>query len=214
VDDRVELQLVTTRGVPAAGIEDPIVTVASPVFADSDEEAAKALAVLGTCPVADRAITSLPYAPTTLANWYAAVMGNYPQGHRYMVDNMWTSASAEELLPGIRAIVETMPPHPSQLLFTGWKPAPRRADMVYGLEDEIYLALYTAWDDPADDEQYGDWARSNMAAMSPLATGISLADENLRRRPARFISDANMARLDTVRSAYDPDGRFHSWMGR
>ena len=214
VDDRVELQLVTTRGLPAAGVEGPIITVASPVFADSDEEAEKALAVLSTCPVVDRAITSLPYAPTTLANWYAAVMGNYPQGHRYVVDNMWTSASAEELLPGIREIIETMPPHPSQLVFTGWRPAPHRADMVYGLEDEVYLALYTAWQDPADDERYGDWARSNMAAMSPLATGISLADENLCRRPAPFATDANMARLDAVRSVYDPDRRFHSWMSR
>ena len=41
-----------------------------------------------------------------------------------------------------------------------------------------------------------------------------LADENLGRRPAKFITDPNMARLDKVRSAYDPDGRFHSWMGR
>ncbi len=53
-----------------------------------------------------------------------------------------------------------------------------------------------------------------MAAMSHLATGIALADENLGRRPAKFITDANMARLDKVRAAYDPDGRFHSWMGR
>jgi FAD/FMN-containing dehydrogenase len=212
VDDRVELQIVTTRGFPPAGIDDPIITIASPVFADSEEEATKALAVLGTCPVVDRAITSLPYAPTTLANWYAAVMGNYPQGHRYIADNMFTSASAEELLPGIRTIIKTMPPHPSQFLLTGWKPSPDRADMVYGLEDEIYLVLYTAWQDPSDDGRFGDWARSNMAAMSHLATGISLADENLCRRPAKFIADSNLARLDKVRSIYDPDGRFHSWM--
>jgi FAD/FMN-containing dehydrogenase len=50
--------------------------------------------------------------------------------------------------------------------------------------------------------------------MSHLATGTALADENLGRRPARFITDLNMARLDKVRSTYDPDGRFHSWMGR
>lgn len=53
-----------------------------------------------------------------------------------------------------------------------------------------------------------------MAAMSHLSTGIGLGDENLGRRPARFVSDSNMARLDTVRSIYDPDGRFHGWMGR
>ena len=85
--------------------------------------------------------------------------------------------------------------------------------MVYGLEDEIYLALYTVWQDRAD-EQYRDWAESNMTAMSHLATGIALADENLGRRPAKFITDSIMARLDKVRAAYDPDGRFPSWMGR
>jgi FAD/FMN-containing dehydrogenase len=212
LDDRVELQIVTCRGFPGAGLDQPGITVASPVFADCEEEATKALAVLGTCPVVDRAIVTLPYAPTTLANWYTAVMTNYPEGHRYVADSMFTSASAEELLPGIRKIIETMPPHPSQFIFTGWKPSPDRAEMVYGLEDEIYLALYTAWQDPADDERYSDWAGSNMAAMSHLATGIALADENLARRPAKFITDPNMARLDKVRSAYDPDGRFHSWM--
>ena len=86
--------------------------------------------------------------------------------------------------------------------------------MVYGVEDEIYLALYTAWHDPADDERFSDWAQANMAAMSHLATGISLADENLARRPATFITDPNMARLDKVRADYDPDGLFHSWMAR
>jgi FAD/FMN-containing dehydrogenase len=214
IDDRVELQILTSRSAPGVGPDQPTITVASPVFADSTEEATKALAILGTCPVVDKSTVSLPYAPTTLANWYAAVMTKYPPGHRYIVDNMFTSASAEELLPGIRKIIETMPPHPSHFIFTGWRPSADRANMVYGLEDDIYLALYTAWHDPADDERYGDWAGSNMAAMSHLATGISLADENLGRRPATFITDLNMARLDNVRSAYDPDGLFHSWMGR
>lgn len=213
LDDRVELQISTTRGLPAAGLDYPIITIAAPVFADSEPEAVKALAALGTCPVADRAITSLPYAPTTLGNWYAAIMTGYPRGYRYAADNMFTSASAAELLPGIRHIIETMPPHPSQLIVTGWKPAAHRADMVYGLEDDIYLALYTAWQDPADDERYCDWTRSSMAAMSHLATGISLADENLARRSATFIADSNMSRLDKVRAIYDPEGRFHSWMG-
>jgi len=214
IDDRVELQILTSHGAPETGSTGPAITVASPVFAESEEQATKALAALGTCPVIDRATVSLPYMETTLANWYAAVMTKYPPAHRYVVDNMFTSASAEELLPGIRKIIETLPPHPSHFVFAGWKPSADRADMVYGLEDEIYLALYTSWHDPADDERYSDWAPSNMAAMSHLATGISLADENLARRPAKFITDPNMARLDQVRAAYDPDGLFHSWMAR
>ena len=45
-------------------------------------------------------------------------------------------------------------------------------------------------------------------------TGIQLADENLGLRPARFATDSNMTRLDEIRARYDPDGRFHPWMGR
>jgi FAD/FMN-containing dehydrogenase len=214
IDDRVELQILTSRGAPETGSDEPSITIASPVFADSEEQATKALAALGSCPVVDRATVSLPFMPTTLANWYTAVMTKYPEGHRYSVDNMFTSAPAEELLPGIRKIIETMPPHPSHFIFTGWKTSADRTDMVYGVEDEIYMALYTSWHDPADDERFSDWAPSNMAAMSHLASGISLADENLARRPAKFITDANMARLDQLRAAYDPDGMFHSWMAR
>jgi FAD/FMN-containing dehydrogenase len=214
LDDRVELQMHTARSFPGAGLEEPGITIASPVFADSEDEAANALAPLGSCPVVGKAIVGLPYAPTTLANWYTAVMTSYPKGHRYIADSMFTSASAEELLPGIRRIIDTMPPHPSHFIFTGWKTSPSRTEMVYGLEDDIYLALYTIWRDPADDERYRDWAASNMAAMSHLATGISLADENLCRRPARFVTEPNMARLDRVRAAYDPDGRFHSYLTR
>jgi FAD/FMN-containing dehydrogenase len=214
VDDRVELQILTSRNAPEVGPDVATIAIASPVFADSDEEAAKALAILGTCPVIDQAIANLPYLPTTLANWYAAVMMKYPEGQRYSVDNMFTAASAEELLPGIRAIIDTLPPHPSHFVFAGWKPSADRAEMVYGVEDEIYFGLYTAWGDSADDERYGDWASSNMAAMSHLASGISLADENLVQRPATFITESNMVRLDRVRAAYDPDGMFHSWQGR
>ena len=212
IDDRVELQILTSRNAPEVGPDEPTIAIASPVFADSDDEAAKALAILGTCPVIDRATAALPYMPTTLANWYSAVMAKYPEDHRYSVDNMFTSAPADDLLPGIRKIIETLPPHPSHFVFAGWKPSADRTEMVYGVEDEIYLGLYTAWHDAADDARYGDWAPSNMAAMSHLATGISLADENLARRSATFITEPNMARLDQVRAAYDPSGMFHTWM--
>ncbi|BBZ44179.1 FAD-binding oxidoreductase [Mycobacterium parmense] len=214
VDRRVEMQMLATRSVPEMGLDMPAIVCASPAFADSDEAAEEALAVFGTCPAAGRAIINVPYTPTDLVTWYDVVMTHYLADHRYTADNMWTSASAAELLPGIHGILATMPPHPSHFLWLNWGPSPPRQDMAYSVEDEIYLALYGSWKDPADDDRYGDWARSNMAAMSHLATGIQLADENLGRRPARFATDAAMARLDEVRAAYDPDGLFNSWMGR
>jgi FAD/FMN-containing dehydrogenase len=214
VDRRVELQIVASRSVPNLGIDSPAIVFASPAFADSEAEAEGALALLRPCPVIDQAIVKVPYMPTDLPTWFDGVMSNYLADHRYAADNMWTSASAEELLPGIRRILQTLPPHPSHFLWLNWGPSPARQDMAYSLEDEIYLALYGGWLDPADDDKYADWARANMAAMADLASGIQLADENLGQRPARFATDEAMARLDKVRTAYDPEGRFYSWMGR
>ncbi|OBK31540.1 oxidoreductase [Mycobacterium asiaticum] len=214
VDRRVEMQIVAGRSVPSMGIETPSITFASPAFADTEKEAQEALAIFGTVPVLDKALVSVPYMPTDMPTWYTAVMSNYLEDYRYSADNMWTGASAEELLPGIRNIIDTIPDHPSHFLWLNWGPSPQRPDMAYSIEDEIYLALYGAWKDSAEDAKYGDWARSNMAAMSHLATGIQLADENLGQRPARFASDAAMAKLDQVRAQYDPDGLFNSWMGR
>ena len=214
VDRRVELQIVTSRSVPGIGLDHPAIVMASPVFADTEADAVEALALLGSCPVRGDALVAVPFAPLDLPSWFDAVMTNYPDAHRYATDNMWTSASAAELLPGLRRIIETMPPHPAHFLWLNWGPSPARQDMAYSLESEIYLALYTAWQSPADDEKHSDWARSNMAAMAGLATGVQLADENLGARPAKFVSDEALARLDRVRSEYDPQGRFYSWMGR
>ncbi|EFG79338.1 FAD binding domain protein [Mycobacterium parascrofulaceum ATCC BAA-614] len=214
VDPRVELQAVASRGEPNMGIDVPCISFASPAFADSDEEAERALALFGTCPVADRALVKIPYMPTDLATWYDVAMSHYLADHHYAVDNMWTSAPAADLLPGIRTILDTLPPHPAHFLWLNWGPIPPRQDMAYSIEGDIYLALYGSWKDPADEAKYADWARSNMAAMSEFAIGIQLADENLGQRPARFASDAAMAKLDRVRAEYDPDNLFNSWMGR
>ncbi|WP_118915164.1 FAD-binding oxidoreductase [Mycobacterium shigaense] len=214
VDPRVELQAVASRGEPTMAITDPVISFASPAFADSEEEAEQALAIFGTCPVADKALVKVPYMPTDLPTWYDVAMTHYLSDHYYAVDNMWTSAPAEDLLPGIRNILDTMPPHPAHFLWLNWGPVPPRQDMAYSIEDDIYLALYGSWKDPADEAKYSDWAQSNMAAMSHLASGIQLADENLGQRPAQFASDAAMVRLDKIRADYDPDGLFNSWMGR
>ena len=214
VDRRVEMQILMSRSFEPLGITDPALVIASPVFADSEAEAQAAVALLGTCPVIDQALVALPYAPALMSDWYDAVMHAYPDGHRYATDNMWTSASAAELLPGLHRIADTLPPAPSHCLWLNWGPSPDRQDMAYSMEDEIYLALYGVWADPADDAGHASWAEDNMGAMAPLASGIQLADENLGRRPAPFATAQNMDRLDRARDAYDPAGRFHTWMGR
>ena len=45
------------------------------------------------------------------------------------------------------------------------------------------------------------WVADRMREMEHLSSGIQLADENLGERPARFVSDENLARLDEIRAA-------------
>jgi FAD/FMN-containing dehydrogenase len=193
---------------------EPEVAVGAPALVDSPEEAADALAFLSTCPDQRRAKMVVPNVEVTMRDLYAAVHHSYPDDNRYAVDNMWTHAPAADLLPGLRRIAETLPAAPSHMLWMNWGESPVRPEMAYSVEDETYIALYGVWSDPAEDGANLDWVESHMREMEGLASGIQLADENLGRRPARFASDANMARLDEVRAAYDPDGLFHPWMGR
>jgi FAD/FMN-containing dehydrogenase len=190
------------------------IAVTGPVLVDTETEAREALALLESCPAIDRAKTAIPHLPVGLEDLYAGVHAAYPDQHRYSADNMWTHAPIEELLPGLRRIAETMPGAPSHMLWMNWGPSPRRPEMAYSVEDDTYIALYGVWADPDDDDDNVAWVADRMGEMDHLASGIQLADENLGKRPARFVSDHNLRRLDELRARYDPDGRFHPWMGR
>ena len=206
----MELMLILHRDETGA----PELAVTGPVLAPTAAEAREALALLGTCPVIDRAKLNVPYAPATLPDLFAAVGQSYPDEHRYAVDNMWTGAGGAELAPGIRRIAESMPEAPSHMLWMNWGDSPERPAMAYGLEDRTYIALYSVWTDPARDEANVDWVTGNMRAMEPLARGIQLADENLGRRAAPFTSGDRLERLDRLRGVHDPSRLFHPWMGR
>ncbi|MCB8969853.1 MAG: FAD-binding oxidoreductase [Thermoleophilales bacterium] len=197
---------------------EPEIVVTGPTLVDDPDEARDALAVLATCPVRSRARIEVPYIEATMADLYAGAHASYPDGSRYGVDNMWTHAPAAELMPLFDRIVETIPEAPSHMLWMNWgpgsEPAPARPDMAFSVEDDTYIALYGVWTDPADDAANVAWATDLMRAGEEHASGIQLADENLAERPARFIDEERMARLDALRDEWDPEGRFHPWMGR
>lgn len=209
----VEFQMLITP--KAMGVRAPGIEVLAPVLAASWKEAREAVRFLTHSPIRRQASLALPLLPVSIKRMQVtAARTHFPDGMRWCVDNMWTDAPVAALTPGLRSIAESLPPAPSHVLWLDWRPPARRPDMAFSLEAQRYLALYGEWRDPADDARHGDWATRHMQAMAPLAAGIQLADENLGRRPARFMSDENLRRLDRIRAAYDPDGRFHSWMGR
>lgn len=198
----------------ATGVGGPGIEVLAPVLADGLGEAHHAWEFLRQCPLRKKAALKLPLVPTGLGALYRGVAKHYPDGRRWAVDNMWTSAGIDELLPGLKRIAATMPPPPTHMLWLNWAPPRNLPNMAFSLEDDLYLALYAVWKDAADDALYEGWPAQRMREMESLASGCQLADENLGQRPAKFVSDAHLARLDEIRAARDPAGRFHPWMGR
>ncbi|MGB8386396.1 FAD-binding oxidoreductase [Mycobacterium sp.] len=199
----------------AVSTDGPIISVSATAFTDNEAQALDALAIFETCPVRHKALVAELNRPATTGELTRiGSEAHYPAGMRFIADNMWTHAGFEELLPGLRAIREEFPPAPSHLVWFPWKLTPERPSMAYSVEDELYIALYAAWDRKADDESYRHWVTERMRAMEPLATGIQLADENLINRPQRFVTDAHLRRLDEIRASYDPDALFVSWLGR
>ncbi len=150
--------------------------------------------------------------PTTLMaklGWLSL----FPAGSRWCADNAWLTSSADDVLPAIHRVVDTLPPAPSHALWMSWYPPSERGDMAFSLESNTYFACYGEWADPAGDQVHHQWAGDAMSHFEPHSKGIQLADENLANRPARFMSDQNFARLKVIRAKYDPLGRFRSWGG-
>jgi FAD/FMN-containing dehydrogenase len=206
----IELMFMVSRCIPF--IDGPGIMVVAPVFADSIFAAWKDLDFIKTRPPGAKRTT--PFIPMRLSTLTARVMHHYPDNHRYAVDNMWTGASPEALLPALKRIVAKLPPAPSHILWMNWAPRLRRPDMAFSSEDEIYIAMYGVWQDANDEAKTARWTLDGMTELAPCASGIQLADENLGARPARFMAETNLARLDQLKARLDPAGRFHTYMGR
>lgn len=209
VSPKVEFQIVMNPKAMLIGA--PGFEVLAPVIADSWREAREATAFLRDNPIRAKASFTAPLLPISLSTMMKTGERTLflPNTHWY-TDNMWIAGGIERILPGLRTIADTQPPAPSHALWLNWNPV-RRPDMAFSVEDRTYLALYGGLRNPQDIAAHGDWAARNMKALEPYSSGIQLADENLANRPARFLSEGNMARIDKLRAHYDPQQRFPVW---
>jgi FAD binding domain len=208
----VEFQMITSR--ESARIFGPGIEVTATIFADSKDELHEATAFMRDNPIRQKATIRSPYVPVVPPVLYAMAMTHYPSDHYWNVDNMWTHAPVRELMPHLHRIVATMPPPPAHMLWLNWFPPAQRPDMAYSVEDSVYIALYGSWGDAADTAKYGNWATGLMQEMAHLSTGVQLADENLHRRPGRFLAEANLHQFDAIKAQRDPDDLFNAWHRR
>lgn len=213
VPPTVEFQMVLNGKAMIIG--KPGIEVLAPVITDSWTQARSAVRFLSANPVRRKASFASPLIPLSLN--FMMKTGEktlFLPNTRWFADNMWIDGAIDPLLPAMRKIADTLPPPPSHALWLNWNPSTPRKDVAFSVESRTYLALYGGLRKASDIQQHADWATRNMKALEQHSRGIQLADENLLRRPARFLSDENLARMDKVRATYDPDNRFQTWWAR
>ena len=134
-----------------------------------------------------------------------------PEGFRWGADGMWTNAGADELVPAVAELFDTIPSPASHVFWYAWREQ-ELPDAAISVQGSLYLAAFAGWTDPAQDAEMLAWPVEQMRGLERFSRGIQLADENLLGRPARFLSDENRERLEALRAQHDPDGRFLSYL--
>jgi FAD/FMN-containing dehydrogenase len=181
---------------------------------DSQAQADAVLAPITPPPALAARALGHERGPTTIAQENVAQAAQNPEGHRYAVDCAWTDASAEELVPALRALWSGLPTEQSFSIWYGWAPTRPLPDMAFSVQANVYVATYVISTDPADDERHRDWVHgqtARVAAAGGRGRGVYLGDTDFTRREDRFLSEANRARLEAIRAARDPDGRICSY---
>jgi FAD/FMN-containing dehydrogenase len=214
LDRRVEPVIAGTAapfpdGTPAPG---PYMVMHTTCMADSLEECRALLAPLNECPVLDKAQVRDVCVPTSIVEEGPFMDAQNPRGLRYHTDCLWTDASAEQLVPRLRAMYETLPTENSFCIWYGWAPNKPLRDMAFSMEGNVYIAVYAMNEHSDDDARVCTWVSERMEQLAPLGKGLYLGDSDFTRRSAKFMTDANYAQLEALRATWDPDRVFVGYL--
>ena len=145
---------------------------------------------------------------------------DWPEGHRYAADNLWLTVGLEEALAELRAQI-AYAPSPKSLILVVLPPTPPEdtelPEMAFSMFGRVLVLCYSVWEDEADDEANIGWVRDTMKTLAPFAVGHYVAETDLLADPSRaarsFSPDA-WKRLTSLRERFDPQGLFHSYLGK
>lgn len=211
ISPKVECQVVFNR--KAIGLSTHGLELNACVMADSRREAKELVAFITRGPLRKRASLTFPMFGMALGKLMKlAEKALMWPNRRWFTDGSWLNGPVEPTLPAIRKIAESQPAAPSHALWQIWNPAARRRpDMAYSLEGEVYFALYGACKQGTNTPDEENWSTQGARSLEQFSVGIQVGDENLARRPAPFLMPENFAKLQEMRSKYDPEGRFYNY---
>lgn len=157
---------------------------------------------------------------SSLSEQYAIQAAANPEGHRYCAENAYISNSERDLPTLLERAFTTLPSRKSFTLYFSMNPTSRRplpdprsaAGMALSLQSDHYFALYTVWEDAADDDRCVAWVRNIMEDVERHADGSYMGDADFQFRRTKFWSDECARRLAEIRRKWDPEGRICGYL--
>jgi len=183
------------------------------VFASDTEEALRLLEPFERSPLLERAIAHQTPHPWTFPEGYALLDQLYVKGNRYRSDALWMNAQSDGFVDAVKDVILSLPTQWSHVL---WAPAApvEHPNASYSVHSEISVHPYGVCQDPTDDAAVIGYVEQSMRRLMPHSTGGGKVNDcDLTSFPKDILSKENAARLETVRTKYDPDGRFHPALG-
>lgn len=183
-------------------------------FEDNYEEAKKALAPFEGNPYLENAIVHKPFDPTHLEEECRVQIEMNPEGHRWTVNCAWLEGSPENVSSTIASSFSNLPSDEAFTLWFSMAPLRPIPDMAFSLQSDIYLSLYCVWKNKEDDEKCSTWVAQQVENMAPVTAGQYLGDSDFTQRHRKFMSQENYEKMEQIRTKYDPQGRFHSYLSK
>ena len=207
LDDRVEfIAMVTPPPIP--GFEGAATITSATAFASSFEEAVKLLKPFEDTPFAGRELFRVTHDQTDLGKMGKEVERETPKGRRYVCDNIWTHASAEEITPLIQRAADEIPNPECQIFWYWWGADRTPPDAAWSSQAPWYYAVYGIGSDASLDRAHDAWVAGSIGAVEHLSSGTQFADSNLAGRFDAPLRQPQLDRMRRLRALHDPAGVF------
>ncbi|MGI8784845.1 MAG: FAD-binding oxidoreductase [Acidobacteriota bacterium] len=208
------------RSVPAElrfGFYNRKIVIQAWAFADTVADARSALQALEAEPTGLHAQRKRLYAELSVEELFGAVNEGSGPGPRYAGDGVWSNASPQELLSGVRDGILAAPSESCWVEFhllqgRGW---PQLPDMAFSVFASSHVGVYSIWNDAEQDTANQAWVRSTIASLEPLKVGYYVGESDLTVAPNRAqqcFSPAAWGKLIKLKRKYDPHNVFFSYL--
>lgn len=189
--------------------------VTATMFADNEDQAKYELQALDSCPLLDKAIKKSIAEPSTFPELFDMSGGLWPSGLRAKVDACFFDAPLSEVFKVNKE--HFLKAHPKTVymfaVFTGNIPDPP-SDACFSMKAKLYGGPWTMWDKAEEDAREIEWHDTCMKNLAGLIKGHYISESDTVGHPEymeKSIVKENMARLETLRTQYDPDGVFFNF---